>query len=153
MELRLSCNQDFWPCLSSTNANVCCCLNVAFGREGTQTCPLYFIYPWKLHCHNRAASMQTLFHSHSKLSSHSSQDTEWSPSEHILMFLGVPLSVLPQQAAVCPHQSSDLSVVSHSSRVGISRCYLPVQVLARSPDLPFSAHGTQEPANLLKTLS
>lgn len=61
----------------------------------------------------------------------------WSPSRHMLMFLGVPLSVLPQQTTVCPHQSPDLSVVSHSSRVGISRCYLPVQVLASSPDLPF----------------
>lgn len=108
---------------------------MAFSRDESQTCLLYFIYPWKLLCH-KPTSMQTLFHSYFKLGSGSSQDAEWSPSRHILMFLGVPLSVLPQQTAICPHQSSDLSVVSHSSRVGISRCYLPVQVLASSPDLP-----------------
>lgn len=65
--------------------------------------------------------------------------------------MGAPLSVLPQQNPLCPHQPSDLSAASHSSGVGISRCHLPVQVLASSPDLPFSAHATQEPANLPKT--
>lgn len=101
------------------------------------SCTVINLYPCKL----------------SKTSSHSNQDVEWSPSRHILTFLGVPLSVLPQQTAVCPHQSSDLSAVSHPSRAGISRCYLPAQVLASSPDLPFSDHPTQEPANLLKTFS
>lgn len=109
---------------------------MAFSRDESQTCLLYSICPWELHCH-KPTSMQTLFHSHSKLGSLSSQDAGWSPSQHILMFLGVLLSVLPQPTAVCPHQSSNLSVVSHSPKVGISRGYLPVQVLASSPDLPF----------------